>query len=76
VRGAPGEPVPGLGPDQSVVQVQPSLAGDELVVVLANEAGDAASIRILAGSGGWHEIARFGLPSGANRAVVSWLVAP
>jgi hypothetical protein len=44
--------------------------------VVADQAGDAASIRILSGSGGWHEIARFDIPTGANRAVVTWLAVP
>jgi hypothetical protein len=46
-----------------------------LLPIVADVDGDAGSIRILAAAGGWHEIARFGLPSGANRAVVSWLAA-
>jgi hypothetical protein len=53
---------------------------EELVRALAapdpSDAGDAASIRILAEAGGWLEIARFELPRGANRAVVGWIVAP
>jgi hypothetical protein len=68
--------IPGTGPDEPVLQAQPSLAGDQLALVVANPAGDAASIRILSGSGGWHEIARFDVPNGANRAVVSWLAVP
>ena len=51
----------------------PSPDGRELAVVLADANGDAASIRIIALDGPWHEIARFELPRGANRAVVSWL---
>jgi hypothetical protein len=51
---------------------QPSPDGVELAVVLADANGDAASIRILAIDGAWHEIARLELPRGANRAVVSW----
>jgi hypothetical protein len=74
--GQPGDPVLGIGADEPVLQAQPSVAGDELVLVVADPAGDAASIRILAGSGGWHEIARFELPPGANRAVVGWLAGP
>ncbi len=58
------------------LQAQPSPSGAELAVVVADPGGDAGSIRILAPAGGWHEIARFGLPRGANRAVVSWLAAP
>jgi hypothetical protein len=58
------------------LQAQPSPSGAELSIVVADQNGDAASIRILAAAGGWHEIARFGLPSGANRAVVSWLAVP
>ena len=76
LEGKPGELITGSGPDEPVIQAQPSLAGDELALVVANGAGDAASIRILSGSGGWHEIARFELPTGANRAVVSWLAVP
>lgn len=76
LRGEPADPIPGTGPDLSVLQAQPSVAGDQLALVIADSAGDAASIRILTGAGGWHEIARFELPRGANRAVVSWLVAP
>ncbi len=72
----PGDLIPGPGPDEPVLQAQPSLGGDQLALVVANPAGDAASIRILSGSGGWHEIARFDVPSGANRAVVSWLAVP
>ncbi len=68
-----------LGPDEAILQAQPSPAGDEVAVVIADPAGDAASIQVLArtagSSGGWHAIARFDLPRGANRAVVSWLVA-
>ena len=74
--GQPGEPVTGIGVDEPILQAQPSAEGDELALVVADPAGDAASIRILAGTGGWHETARFGLPPGANRAVVGWLVAP
>lgn len=59
------------GPTETVLQAQPSPSGTELAIVVADEDGDAASIRILAAAGGWREIARFGLPSGANRAVVS-----
>jgi hypothetical protein len=58
-----------------VLQAQPSPSGKELAIVVADVDGDAGSIRVLAAAGGWHEIARFGLPSGANRAVVSWLAA-
>ena len=72
--GQPGEPVRGIGAAEPVLQAQPSVGGDELALVVADPAGDAASIRILAGTGGWHEIARFELPRGANRAVVGWLV--
>ena len=71
-----------LAPDEAIVQAQPSPAGDELALVIADPAGDAASIRLLAtamanaaSTGAWHEIARFSLPNGANRAVASWLVA-
>lgn len=74
--GQPGEPVRGIGAAEPVLQAQPSVGGDELALVVADPAGDAASIRILAGTGGWHEIARFELPRGANRAVVGWLVGP
>jgi hypothetical protein len=49
---------------------------DELALVVADQAGDAASIRILTEAGGWHEIARFELPRRANRAVVGWIGAP
>jgi hypothetical protein len=73
--GQPGQPVATRGPDVTVLQAEPSITGDELALVVADPTGDAASIRILAAAGGWHEIARFGLPRGANRAVVSWLVA-
>jgi hypothetical protein len=76
LRGEPGDSIPGTGPDEPVLQAQPSVAGDELALVIADSAGEAASIRILAVAGGWHEIARFGLPRGANRAVVSWLMTP
>ena len=65
-----------VAPAQEVLQAVPSAAGDEIALVVADTAGDAASIRIDAAAGGWHEIARFGLPSGANRAVVCWLAAP
>ncbi|HEY2887729.1 MAG TPA: hypothetical protein VGJ17_03880, partial [Candidatus Limnocylindrales bacterium] len=54
------------------LMAEPSPDGRELAVVLADADGDAASIRILAIDGGWHEIARFELPTGANRAIVSW----
>jgi len=74
--GSPGELITGTGPDEPILQAQPSNAGDELALVVADAAGDAASIRILSGSGGWHEIARFEIPTGANRAVVSWLAVP
>jgi hypothetical protein len=76
LRGEPGEPIALSGADEPVIQAQPSIAGDELALVVADQAGDAASIRILAEAGGWHEIARFELPPGANRAVVGWIVAP
>ena len=76
LQGGPGELLPGPGPGQTVLQVQPSLAGDEVVLVIADAAGDAASIQVLAALGGWHEIARFKLPAGANRAIAGWLVAP
>ncbi len=76
LTGASGDRLPGLAPDDVIIQAQPSVAGDEVALVLANSAGDAASIRILAAEGGWHEIARFELPHGANRAVVGWLVSP
>ncbi len=69
-----GSPLPlALGGGEVVLQAQPSPSGAELAVVVADAGGDAGSIRILGAPGGWHEIARFGLPSGANRAVVSWL---
>ena len=55
---------------------QPSPDGRELAVVLADANGDASSIRILAIDDAWHEIARFELPRGANRAVVNWLAVP
>ena len=71
-----GEPITGTGPDEPVLQAQPSAWGDELALVVADPAGDAGSVRILARTGGWHEIARFELPRGANRAVVSWLGTP
>ena len=54
------------------LMAQPSPDGRELAIVLADADGDAGSIRILAIGGAWHEIARFELPRGANRAVVSW----
>jgi hypothetical protein len=66
--------VPG-GIDEVALQAQPSPSGGELAVVVADENGDAAAIQILGLADGWHEIARFGLPRGANRAVVSWLAA-
>ncbi len=63
------------GPDPEVLQAQPSLAGTEVALVVANDDGDATGIRIvLAGDG--REIARYALPPGANRAVVGWLTAP
>jgi hypothetical protein len=68
-------PVVAGGDGEVVLQAQPSPSGRELAVVVADVDGDAGSIRILAAAAGWHEIARFGLPSGANRAVVSWLAA-
>ena len=68
-------PVVAGGDGKVVLQAQPSPSGRELAIVVADLDGDAASIRILAAAEGWHEIARFGLPSGANRAVVSWLAA-
>lgn len=73
------QPLPAVGlggpneADEAALQAQPSPSGAELAIVAADEDGDATSVRILAAAGGWHEIARFGLPSGANRAVVSWL---
>ena len=51
----------------------PSPDGRELAIVLADANGDAAAIRIVTLDGPGHEIARFELPHGANRAVVSWL---
>jgi hypothetical protein len=68
-------PIVAGGDGEVVLQAQPSPSGMELAIVVADVDGDAGSIRILAAAGGWHEIARFGLPSGANRAVVSWLAA-
>jgi hypothetical protein len=73
--GQPGSAIPVASGVEPVLQAQPSVTGDELALVVADPHGDASSIRILAAVGGWHEIARFGLPRGANRAVVSWLVA-
>ena len=66
-------PVAAGDPGETAIQAPPSPGGTELAVVIANPEGDASSIRLYAASGGWHEIARFGLPDGANRAVVSWL---
>jgi len=70
-------------PDDSILQAQPSPDGDEVALVVADPAGDAAELRVIAksvaemaaGSDAWHEIARFSVPRGANRAVVSWWVA-
>ncbi len=67
--------LPSAPDDGAALMASPSPGGRELAVVVADAAGDAASIRILAAAGGWHEIARFELPSGANRAIVSWLAA-
>jgi hypothetical protein len=67
----------GIGsPAEAALQAQPAPSGTELAIVVADADGDAASIHILAAPGGWHEIARFVLPHGANRAVVSWLAVP
>jgi len=63
--------VPSL-PGGPILMAQPSPDGRELAVVLADANGDAASIRILATGPPWHEVARFELPRGANRAVVGW----
>ena len=63
-------------PGETAIQAQPSPSGTQLAVVVANVEGDADAIRILAATGGWHEIARFELPTGANRAVVGWLAVP
>lgn len=69
-------PVGSGSPAEAALQAQPSPSGIELAIVVADADGDAASIHILAAPGGWHEIARFVLPDGANRAVVSWLAVP
>lgn len=73
----PGRPIQvgGLPVGGGILQAQPSTAGDELALIVADRAGDAVGIRVVAVADG-HEIARFGLPDGANRAVVGWLVAP
>lgn len=63
------------GADGAALQAQPSPAGDGLAMVIADAAGDAAAIVILAVDDG-HELARFELPTGANRAVVGWLAGP
>jgi hypothetical protein len=72
LAGADLPAVPGL-PGGPILMAQPSPDGRELAVVLADANGDAASIRILAIGAPGREIARFELPHGANRAVVSWL---
>jgi hypothetical protein len=67
----------GIGsPAEAALQAQPAPSGTELAIVVSNADGDAASIHTLAAPGGCHEIARFVLPNGANRAVVSWLAVP
>lgn len=63
-------------PGETAIQAQPSPGGGQLAVVLANAGGDAGAIQILGVADGWHAIARFGLPDGANRAVVGWLAVP
>jgi hypothetical protein len=61
---------------ETAIEAQPSPSGGQLAVVIANAEGDAGAIRILAAASGWHAIARFELPAGANRAVVGWLAVP
>jgi hypothetical protein len=70
-----GQTLPALPIDPAdlpALMAQPSLDGRELAVVLADDNGDSASIRILGVTDARQEIARFELPRGANRAVVSW----
>jgi hypothetical protein len=74
LAGQPGEYIAAVS-EGDVLQSQPSSDGTELAEVIANLAGDAQQIAVLGLPGG-HEIARFVLPDGANRAVVSWLAAP
>ncbi|HEY7936803.1 MAG TPA: hypothetical protein VID26_06705 [Candidatus Limnocylindrales bacterium] len=65
--------LPGGSTEGAALVAVPSPDGQELAIVLADANGDAAAIRIVALDRPWHEIARFELPRGANRAVVSWL---
>jgi hypothetical protein len=73
LAGAALPTLPGpAGETGPILMAQPSPDGRELAVVVADANGDAVSIRIVAIGAPWHEIARFELPRGANRAVVSW----
>ena len=76
LAGSTLQPIASGDPGETALQAQPSPSGTALAVVVADVEGDGDAIRILAAAGGWHEIARFGLPAGANRAVVGWLAVP
>ncbi len=68
-------PSSGAGGSADVLQALPSEDSRELALVIADANGDAAQVRIVSADGG-REIARFGLPDGANRAIVGWLGGP
>ena len=78
-----GDPGNGLPPPSfagpptggAIVQAQPSPDGQALAEVVTDSEGDAAAIAVV-DLGDGHEIARFALPAGTNRAVVNWLAAP
>lgn len=47
--------------------------GGRLAVVLEDEDGDAIAVGVYSEAIGWNEEARFAIPGGAKRAVVTWL---
>ncbi len=65
-------PASGASASAEVLQALPTGDGLELALVIADANGDATGVRIVSPDSG-HEIARFVLTRGANRAIVGWL---